>query len=39
VAYQEIGDKDGARELIEEVIKDGSGEQIAKALAMRSALG
>ena len=39
VAYQEIGDKDGARELIDEVIKDGSDAQVAKANAMRVQLG
>ncbi|MGZ3184264.1 MAG: FimV/HubP family polar landmark protein [Telluria sp.] len=31
VAYQEIGDKEGARELIEEVLKGGSPNQVAKA--------
>jgi pilus assembly protein FimV len=39
VAYQEIGDKEGARELIDEVIKDGNEDQVAKALAMHAALG
>lgn len=34
VAYQEIGDKDGARELLEEVLKGGSEEQITRAKAM-----
>lgn len=34
VAYQEIGDKDGARELLEEVLKGGNQEQIAKAKNM-----
>lgn len=34
VAYQEIGDKDGARELLDEVIKAGSQEQIARAKAI-----
>ena len=31
IAYQEIGDKEGARELLEEVVKGGNGEQIARA--------
>lgn len=39
IAYQEIGDKEGARELIDEVIKGGSDEQVAKANAMRAQLG
>ena len=39
IAYQEIGDKEGARELIDEVIKGGSEEQIAKANTMRALLG
>lgn len=34
VAYREIGDKEGARELLDEVIKGGSGEQIDKAKKM-----
>jgi len=34
VAYQEIGDKDGARELLEEVLKGGNQEQIARAKTM-----
>ncbi|TFW21842.1 pilus assembly protein FimV, partial [Massilia arenosa] len=38
IAYQEIGDKEGARELIEEVIKGGSPEQVAKANSMRAQL-
>jgi pilus assembly protein FimV len=38
VAYQEIGDKEGARELLDEVIKGGTGEQIGRANAMRAAL-
>ncbi len=38
VAYQEIGDKEGARELIDEVLKDGNAEQIAKANTMRALL-
>ena len=39
VAYQEIGDKEGARELIDEVIKGGSAGQMAKAHAIRVQLG
>ena len=38
VAYQEIGDKEGARELIDEVIKGGTPEQVEKAKAMRTKL-
>jgi pilus assembly protein FimV len=39
VAYQEIGDKEGARELLDEVIRGGSDDQVAKANAMRAQLG
>jgi pilus assembly protein FimV len=35
IAYQEIGDKEGARELLDEVIKGGSASQVAKANDMR----
>ena len=38
IAYQEIGDKEGARELLDEVIKGGNHEQIGKANEMRSKL-
>jgi pilus assembly protein FimV len=38
IAYQEIGDKEGARELLDEVIKGGSSEQVSKASAMRAQL-
>jgi pilus assembly protein FimV len=38
MAYQEIGDKEGARELLEEVIKGGNVEQASRANAIRSAL-
>jgi pilus assembly protein FimV len=38
VAYQEIGDKEGARELIDEVIKGGAPDQVEKAKAMRLTL-
>lgn len=34
LAYQEIGDKEGARELLDEVIKGGTADQIDKAKAM-----
>jgi pilus assembly protein FimV len=33
-AYQEIGDKDGARELLEEVVQSGNKRQVAKAQEM-----
>ena len=33
-AYQEIGDKDGARELLDEVAKSGNRRQVAKAQEM-----
>lgn len=38
IAYQEIGDKEGARELLDEVIKGGTSEQANRANAMRAAL-
>jgi len=38
IAYQEIGDKEGARELLEEVIRGGNPEQAARANAMRASL-
>jgi pilus assembly protein FimV len=38
IAYQEIGDKEGARELLDEVIKGGSREQVSKANDMRAKL-
>jgi pilus assembly protein FimV len=38
IAYHEIGDKDGARELLEEVIKSGNSEQVSKAQALRDNL-
>ncbi|MFN3984401.1 MAG: FimV/HubP family polar landmark protein [Rhodocyclaceae bacterium] len=37
-AYEEMGDKEGARELIEEVIREGAPEQVARAKAMLSQL-
>jgi pilus assembly protein FimV len=39
VAYQEIGDKEGARELLEEVLRGGNGGQIAKTNGMLAQLG
>ena len=39
VAYQEIGDKEGARELLDEVIRGGSDSQVARANDMKSKLG
>lgn len=39
VAYMEIGDKEGARELLEEVIKGGTDEQVAKAKETLAKLG
>jgi pilus assembly protein FimV len=39
VAYQEIGDKEGARELLDEVIRGGSDDQVARANSMRALLG
>jgi len=39
IAYQEIGDKEGARELLDEVIRGGSDDQVAKANAMKAQLG
>jgi len=38
IAYQEIGDKDGARELLEEVLKGGNEEQIARAKTLMQEL-
>ncbi|GAB3449986.1 FimV/HubP family polar landmark protein [Massilia solisilvae] len=38
IAYQEIGDKDGARELLDEVIEGGNSEQVSKAQALRDQL-
>ena len=37
-AYEEIGDKDGARELLEEVIRGGDGDQKRKAQAMLASI-
>lgn len=36
VAYHEIGDKEGARELLEEVLKGGTSEQVERAKSMMS---
>lgn len=38
-AYEEMGDKEGARELIEEVIREGNPAQVAKANALLAQLG
>ncbi|MCM5569548.1 pilus assembly protein FimV [Burkholderiaceae bacterium FT117] len=38
-AYEEIGDKDGARELLDEVIRGGDAEQKRKAQAMLARIG
>jgi pilus assembly protein FimV len=38
IAYQEIGDKEGARELLDEVIKGGNAEQVSRAAGLRTAL-
>jgi pilus assembly protein FimV len=37
-AYQEIGDREGARELLEEVIKGGDSEQSEKAKVLLAKL-
>ncbi|WEF33390.1 FimV/HubP family polar landmark protein [Pseudoduganella chitinolytica] len=39
IAYQEIGDKEGARELLDEVIRGGTDDQVARANQMLSQLG
>jgi pilus assembly protein FimV len=39
VAYQEIGDKEGARELLDEVLRGGNPEQVGKANTMKAQLG
>jgi pilus assembly protein FimV len=38
VAYKEIGDKEGARELLEEVLKGGSAEQVDAAKTLLAKL-
>jgi pilus assembly protein FimV len=38
IAYQEIGDKEGACELLDEVIKGGNADQVGKAQIMRAKL-
>jgi pilus assembly protein FimV len=38
IAYQEIGDKEGARELLDEVIRGGSDDQVERASSMRALL-
>ena len=37
-AYDEMGDKEGARELLNEVVKEGNAEQQAKAQGMLAKL-
>ncbi|WP_394779214.1 FimV/HubP family polar landmark protein [Undibacterium sp.] len=39
VAYHEIGDKEGARELLDEVLKGGTSDQVHKAQTMLAQLG
>jgi pilus assembly protein FimV len=38
IAYQEIGDKEGARELLDEVLKGGNNDQVAKANSLLAQL-
>jgi pilus assembly protein FimV len=38
-AYQEMGDKDGAKEILQEVIKEGDAEQKAQAKTLLDSLG
>ena len=38
-AYQEMGDKDGAREILQEVIKEGDAEQQSQAQTLLNSLG
>ena len=38
-AYEEMGDKDGARELLNEVVKEGDSAQQGQAKQMLSSLG
>jgi pilus assembly protein FimV len=38
-AYQEMGDRDGAKEILQEVIKEGDGEQQAQAQKLLDSLG
>ncbi len=38
-AYQEMGDKDGAKEILQEVIKEGDGEQKSQAKTLLDSLG
>jgi pilus assembly protein FimV len=38
-AYQEMGDRDGAREILQEVIKEGDGEQQSQATKLLDSLG
>ena len=38
-AYQEMGDKDGAKEILQEVLKEGDAEQKAQAKTLMDSLG
>jgi pilus assembly protein FimV len=38
-AYQEMGDRDGAKEILQEVIKEGDAEQQAQATTLLASLG
>ena len=38
-AYQEMGDRDGAREILQEVVKEGDGEQQVQAKKLLDSLG
>ena len=38
-AYQEMGDKDGAKEILQEVIKEGDADQKAQAKTLMDSLG
>jgi pilus assembly protein FimV len=38
-AYQEMGDRDGAKEILQEVIKEGDAEQTTQAKTLLDSLG
>jgi pilus assembly protein FimV len=38
-AYEEMGDKDGAREILQEVVKEGDSEQQTQAKKLLGSLG
>ncbi|MGH8649241.1 MAG: FimV/HubP family polar landmark protein, partial [Burkholderiales bacterium] len=38
-AYQEMGDRDGAKEILQEVVKEGDAEQKAQATKLLESLG